>query len=494
MNPKNLTTVALCLALAWSAAAQAEVAGRVLVAVGDTVAVRGSAEIRLAAGTPVEKGDTLRVGDASNLQVRFTDEAIMALRPNSTVRIDDYAFVNKADSDKSLFSLVKGGLRTITGIIGRNSRKNYAVTTETSTIGIRGTHFNLVQCAGDCRNPDGSVAQNGTFGGVTDGRIAVTNNAGEREFGKNEFFFVASKDALPAGLLAPPPFLRDRLEGQAKSKGKGKGEGDGGQAARTAANTGATTQPTVSTPPLVVATEPFKPGDQPDVSQTALVAWVDAWGGSDYINAEGTGFRAEAVSSAEFNAFKSAFAKYQQGYDASAGNVRWGVVPVAGQTGDHAAFGDPSPGVLPTSGIATFNRIGGTLPTNNEGATGTITGYSPITINFTAQTISGSLDYNVPPPSGMNTSSNVYYYVTMSGSIAPNGTGTSTFSCSYSPGSCTNGSEAGGTLKGDGAAFGSKFQGLALGVATKSSVTYSSTTVTQTTATVQVYKNSTAGY
>lgn len=272
----RMTKVSLALLLAWGTAAQAEVVGRVLVSVGDNAALRAGKEVKLAAGTPVETGDTLRVGDASNLQVRFTDEAIMALRPNSSVRIDEYAFANKADSDKSIFSLLKGGLRTITGLIGRNSRSNYAVKTETSTIGIRGTHYNLVDCKNDCRNPDGSPGQNGTFGGVTDGRISVSNDAGEREFGKNEFFHVLSRNDLPVGLISAPGFLRDRLEGQAKTRGKGKAPagGAGSESGGTAGGTGSSTQPSIATT-AVFTTDPmgtdFVPADQP-VVKASLIA------------------------------------------------------------------------------------------------------------------------------------------------------------------------------------------------------------------------------
>lgn len=486
MKLVNLAKVSLGLMLAWGSVAQAEVAGRVLVAVGDTSAVRAGKDIKLVAGTPIETGDTLRVGDASNLQVRFTDEAIMALRPNTTMRIDDYAFANKADSDKSIFSLVKGGLRTITGAIGRSSRANYAVKAETSTIGIRGTHFTLVQCANDCRNADGSQASNGTFGGVTDGRIVVTNNAGDREFGKNEFFFVASKDALPAGLIAPPPFLRDRLEGQAKSKGKEKGAGGvGSESAQTATNTSTTTQPTISTPPLVVTTEPYTPGDNPTVSQTALVSYASAWGwanGSYWsIGSEGTGELAEQVSAAEFNAVTSYLANYQTGFNADAGNVHWGMVPISGgDTGDHWAYGDPAPGYLPTSGIATFSHIGGTLPTNNEGRTGSAVSSSGFTINFNHQTIVGDMQYSVPLPTSLG-AGNVSYMIYINGSTS-GGAGSSTFYCSSTP-TCTP-----LNMTSSGTAFGATFQGLAMAVATAANVGG----VAQTTATVQVYKNSSA--
>lgn len=489
MKLVNLAKVSLGLMLAWGTVAQADVAGRVLVAVGDTSAARAGKDIKLVAGTSIETGDTLRVGDASNLQVRFTDEAIMALRPNTIMRIDDYAFANKADSDKSIFSLFKGGLRTITGVIGRNSRANYAVKAETSTIGIRGTHFNLVHCANDCRNADGSQGQNGTFGGVTDGRIAVANNAGMREFGKNEYFFVASKDVLPTGLIAPPSFLRDRLEGQAKSKDKEKVAGAvGSETTQTATSTSTTTQPTISTPPLVVTAEPYVPGNDPTVSQSALVSWTAAYGWADsygwWIGSEGSGAIAETVSTAEFNAITSYLANYEHSYTSqenidrvAAGNVHWGVDTTAGGTGDHFAYGDPTPASMPSSGIFTFNRIGGTTPKNNEGAAGTFLGASPMVINFTNQTIAGNMSYSVPVPTAVGTG-DVSYSVFINGTLT-GGPGSSYFTCGSVAYSCTP-----LDMTSSGAGFGATLNGLAMGVATAATIS----SVTQTTATVQVYK------
>lgn len=307
-----IISAALLLALGASAA-QAEAIGRVLVAVGDTTALRNGAVVKLARGAEVHSGDTLRVGDASNMQVRFSDEGITALRSNSEFRIDDYKFERDTNVGKSFFSLVKGGMRSITGLIGRFNRDNYAVKAQTATIGIRGTHFMLAQCNNDCFNKDGSQADNGLFGGVTDGRIAVSNQAGEQEFGKNQFFHVASSDMLPKPLLVPPSFLRDQLEGQAKSeKGEAtatqepgaEGSETAGSSTEQQTNTAVTTQPTDGAPPAVQASAAFVPAEQPvvqsDVSGGLIVAptvgqtypyqyaWVSAWTGT-YTKPNATG-------------------------------------------------------------------------------------------------------------------------------------------------------------------------------------------------------------
>lgn len=269
MKLTRLTKISLGFLLAYGSVAQAEMAGRVLVAVGDVSATRADKTVALKSGDEVQSGDTLRVGEASNMQVRFTDEGIVALRPNTVFRIDDYKFAKQADKDSSVFSLVKGGMRTITGLIGKLSRNNYAVKAPTATIGIRGTNFTIVVCSNDCRNADGSLAPNGTYGGVSDGRIASSNQAGEREFGKNEFFYVASSSVLPTVLMAPPGFLRDRLEGEAKAGGKGKAPTVASTATASSSSSssgtaGTSITTTISTVPAITTpVVPYVPGEQP---------------------------------------------------------------------------------------------------------------------------------------------------------------------------------------------------------------------------------------
>ena len=59
-------------------------------------------------------------------------------------RIDDYRYEGKTDGDeKGFFSLLKGSLRTVTGLVGKVNRQNYKITTSVATIGIRGTEFKV---------------------------------------------------------------------------------------------------------------------------------------------------------------------------------------------------------------------------------------------------------------------------------------------------------------------------------------------------------------
>lgn len=211
--------LALATAAALSSPAQAQVtAGRVLIAAGDVVAVRSGKPVTLTDGSSVESGDTVQVGDRSSVQLLMADKTVLALRANSALSLEAYRFDEKGSNSKSFFSLLQGGLRAVTGLIGKRNQDNFRLITPTATIGIRGTHFTVVQCAGNCVNADGSKAADGLFGGVTDGRVVVTNTAGDKEFRKNEYFYVANRDTAVKPLPEPPNFLRDPQDARGRAK------------------------------------------------------------------------------------------------------------------------------------------------------------------------------------------------------------------------------------------------------------------------------------
>jgi hypothetical protein len=439
-----------------------EMAGRVLVAVGDATVVRGSQQIRLSAGTKIEAGDTLHVGDVSNLQVRFTDEAIMALRPNTILKVEEYAFANNIDTDKSIFGLVKGGLRTITGVIARASRNSYAVKSQTATIGIRGTHFTLVHCDTNCRDADGMVASGGTYGGVTDGRISVTNESGESEFGKNEYFYVAAKDAPPTPLIAPPPFLRDQLAGRQHAKirtpevsGAGSLELSRKHGAGVIASQVGDSASTLATTFAEIVGPPYRPSDNPAVvlsvtgfewNLSGTFVSVGISGGSPYAYPEGKEIHAKVIypywasmyeadmtsvrllggySSPQnyyanaqgtytftdpYNGFTYTYTKTRSvdvGYSANAGDLYWGryadsTVQPDGYTvsaSQHWSVGTPVVS-MPSSGTFAFSYVGGTSPTDQFGNRGTITSGGQWVVDFSAMKISTASPVTWVMPSG----------------------------------------------------------------------------------------------
>jgi len=141
-TPFRLNRTGLLLALISTAfAGQAgAAAGRVEFAVGPATVVGVDGRTRPAGrGTEVDTGDVVRTNDG-RVQMRMADGAFISLQPNTEFGIKDYKFEGRTDgSENALFSLVKGAMRTVTGLIGRVNRNKFLVTTPTATIGIRGT-------------------------------------------------------------------------------------------------------------------------------------------------------------------------------------------------------------------------------------------------------------------------------------------------------------------------------------------------------------------
>lgn len=145
--PRNsIATKALVLLVSLFAATlafAAQVAGTVTHLSGPLLAKKadGTAKI-LSVKSTVEQGDTLISEKDTYARIKFIDNSEITLRPNSQLKIDSFVFEEDAqEKDSATFSLVKGGLRAVTGTLGKRSKERVGVNTPTATIGIRGTIF-----------------------------------------------------------------------------------------------------------------------------------------------------------------------------------------------------------------------------------------------------------------------------------------------------------------------------------------------------------------
>lgn len=216
MIVRRLASFLAALALLATSAAALAQAGRVVLAVGDVSLVRNAERIRLSAGATLGVGDAIVTGADGHAQLRFSDDALVAIKPGSEFRIEAYAFNGRPDgSERAVFRLVRGGFRTLTGQIGQVNRDTYRVLTTQATIGIRGTHYQLEICgAGECReSPADAPALPGLYGGIYDGSIVAQTAVSSAVFGAREFFIVPDQGA-PSRLLGPPSFLSSQLVGR----------------------------------------------------------------------------------------------------------------------------------------------------------------------------------------------------------------------------------------------------------------------------------------
>jgi len=128
------------ISTAFAAPALANTAAHVDFAVGAVTATGSDGRARtLAKGADVLSGDRV-VTTNGRAQLRFTDGAFVSLQPNTTFEVREYRFDGKTDgTEKGFFGLLRGAMRTVTGLIGRVNRSAYQIQTPTATVGIRGT-------------------------------------------------------------------------------------------------------------------------------------------------------------------------------------------------------------------------------------------------------------------------------------------------------------------------------------------------------------------
>jgi FecR-like protein len=97
-------------------------------------------------------GDVLLTQKDSYAQINFTDGSSLTMRPLTQIRLDEYSYVaDKPAGDSAFFRLLKGGMRTVTGLIGKRGNQNaYRIGTATATIGIRGSTGDTMVCNPNC--------------------------------------------------------------------------------------------------------------------------------------------------------------------------------------------------------------------------------------------------------------------------------------------------------------------------------------------------------
>jgi FecR protein len=156
INRSALTLALISAAFAGNTEASA---GRIDFSIGSVVATRANGQQRpLVSGAELESGDTIRTNDG-RAQIRFPDGAYVSLQPDTVFGVNEYKYDGKPDgSERGFFSLLKGAMRAVTGLIGRVNRNTFQITTPTATVGIRGTGGLIAVL------PDGSTLIRGSSG------------------------------------------------------------------------------------------------------------------------------------------------------------------------------------------------------------------------------------------------------------------------------------------------------------------------------------------
>jgi hypothetical protein len=162
--------------------------------------------------------------------VKFIDNSEITLKPNTTFKVEKFSYdAAKPDDDSASFNLVKGGLRSVTGLLGKRNKEKFSMKTPSATIGIRGTTFTAEWVAPEATTlaayamastaaldplqapiqplqlaqaqpalPPGSGAmQPGLYVQVIDGMIHLSNQGGAQQFSAGQFGFVPNFQMPP---------------------------------------------------------------------------------------------------------------------------------------------------------------------------------------------------------------------------------------------------------------------------------------------------------
>lgn len=209
----------------------AQVAGTIVQLSGPLMAKKADGSARfLSLRSEVESGDTLVTERATYAMVKFIDNSEITLKPSTTFKVEQFAFdADKPDSDQAAFSLVKGGLRSITGMLGKRNKEKFSMKTSGATIGIRGTTFvaEMVGPVAPGATPPlptaASTRAPGLYVQVLDGMIVLSNAGGTQNFAAGQFGYVPSVTVPPVivpqnpGMQFTPPPVFSSSTGPAGS-------------------------------------------------------------------------------------------------------------------------------------------------------------------------------------------------------------------------------------------------------------------------------------
>src|SRR5689334_11552178 len=122
----------LALDVVTAAMLSAALCASALAAVGNVSQLSGTLSVRKPDGSvrilsnksQIDSGDTLNTQPNSFAQIKLEDGGQITLKPNTSVKIDNFAFAqNQPQQDSFFFSLIKGGLRAVTGAVGKRGNQ-----------------------------------------------------------------------------------------------------------------------------------------------------------------------------------------------------------------------------------------------------------------------------------------------------------------------------------------------------------------------------------
>ncbi len=186
--------------------------------VGEVSLVLGKAYRLSRAGVNeiLERGSQIAVGDQistlsnGHVHVRFVDDALVSVRPNSMLFVTRYDYNAEKPVDSAIkFELQEGVTRAISGDAAKAARNRFRLNTPIAAIGVRGTDFVVSASAGTTRAlvNEGAIVM-APYSGVcsADALGPCLDNALELRADDVQVVSVEQNDPLPR--LLPPQTMR----------------------------------------------------------------------------------------------------------------------------------------------------------------------------------------------------------------------------------------------------------------------------------------------
>ena len=110
---------------------------------GDVLIERSGKIIKAEDGTPVYPNDTVRTGTDASVGIIFKDNSRVSLGPNSRLDVIKFVFKPAQGQFSMVNKLTKGTASFVSGKMTKLSPESVILETPTSTIGVRGTTYNV---------------------------------------------------------------------------------------------------------------------------------------------------------------------------------------------------------------------------------------------------------------------------------------------------------------------------------------------------------------
>ena len=137
----NSLIAALVLSVCSLGAWGAESAGTVKTLVGWATVARDSSILAVSIGQRLFPGDRVSTSPGSYVGITLHDDTRLTMGPASELLIREFEFNPNSYAGGLAVSFFKSTARVITGIIAKHTPQRVNFSTQTMTIGIRGTDF-----------------------------------------------------------------------------------------------------------------------------------------------------------------------------------------------------------------------------------------------------------------------------------------------------------------------------------------------------------------